>query len=264
MSGNAYTQDQILSGLRIIWREALDYEAPILPEIRFADDFKAGGNLEEIDFADVICRIQGHFGFTCAWEDWQTFLGWCGHDPDVWERDVAPRLTFAALADFIRERLEPISLEPITLLGKPCRSAGIFRALERLAGQVHPRVCRFGPSTPIRARLRGIRLRRFWSRLRWILEDQIPAPPRITLTCGGLLFILLFNSSIGLLVSLWSRDLVGLAAGFVGTFVLLFPLSWAVVFINSRLNPLPKGIETFGDLARYLAVITVDQQPQGA
>jgi hypothetical protein len=37
-----------------------------------------------------------------------------------------------------------------------------------------------------------------------------------------------------------------------------------VAFINARLNPLPEGIETFGDLSRVLAAIILDQQTEAA
>lgn len=254
MSANTFTQDQIFSGIRIIWREVLDYEPPSDLDMRFMEEFKDGGVLEEIDFGDVIWRLQREFGFTCALEEWKTFLGLHIQDADEWNRDFAPRLTFRALADFIRERLEPISLEPLTLLGKPCRTAGIFRVLERLAGQVHPAVIRFGPSTPIRARLRGSRLQRFWDRLRWITEDRIPLPRRIKLGCGGFYF----KIGIGLFIALWKRDLQGLWLSMMVTTLLFLPTAFLVELLNRQLNPLPKEIKTFGDLARYLAVVTVD------
>ena len=49
-----------------------------------------------------------------------------------------------------------------------------------------------------------------------------------------------------------------------GVLVLFLPTAIFIEFLNSRLNPLPKEIQTFGDLARYLAIITEDRQPQGA
>ena len=127
MCAERYTQEQIFSGLRIIWRDVLAYESPLDLDMRFIDEFKGGGLLEEIDFGDVIWRIQWEFGFTCDVEEWNTFLGLPFQDPDAWERDVAPRLTVAALTAFILERLKPIAFEPIAMLGKPCLTAGIFR-----------------------------------------------------------------------------------------------------------------------------------------
>ncbi|MHB1426013.1 MAG: hypothetical protein ACYC3I_22850 [Gemmataceae bacterium] len=264
MSAEAYTQEQILCGLRIIWGEVLDSEEPLKLDMRFFDEFRAGGRFEEIDFGDVTWRLQRDFGFTCALVEWKTFLGLPIQDTDVWERDIAPRLTVRALIDFIRDRLEPISLEPITLLGKPCLTAGIFRGLERLAGSVDPEVIRFGPSTPIRNCLCGLRLRCFWNRLRWIVEDQLPPPRQITLSSRGFLHSLLFKFCLGLLIAIWRRDLAGVLTGIGTTFLLLIPMGTIVSFINERLNPLPEGIETFGDLARVLAAILLDQQSEAA
>ena len=264
MSAEKYTQEQIFSGLRMIWRDALDFRTPLHLDMNFMAEFKAGGAIDEIDIFDVFYRIQREFGFTCAWEEWKAFLSLPTVDEDKWNREVAPRLTFRALAVFIRERLEPISLEPITLLGKPCRTAGIFRALERLAGQVHPAVKPFGPSTPIRARLKGFRLCRYWSRLRWIVEDQLPPPPQITFPIWRFLNHLFVKLGIGSLIALCRRDLGGLLEALAVTLLLFLPVGMVAAWINAQLNPLPKGIETFGDLARVLAAILVDQQSEAA
>jgi hypothetical protein len=264
MFDNTFTREQIFSGLRIIWREILDHESSLDLDMRFMDEFNDEGSYDEIDFGDVIPYIHRHFGFSCAMEEWKIFLGLHIQSLDEWQRDIAPRLTFRALADFIRERLKPISFEPITLLGKPCLTAGIFRSLERLVEQIHPKATRFAPSTPIRARLRGVRLHRFWSRLRWMLHDQLPPAPRITLTGRGFLHSLYLKCLIGTLIILWKRDPRGLFAGFAATFFLLIPVAWAVELVNVLRNPLPEEIETFGDLARVLAAILLDQQNEAA
>jgi len=212
----------------------------------------------------VFFRLQWTFGFKCPKKEWDTFLGLHIKDPSEWEKTIAPRLTFRALAEFIREKLEPISFEPITMLGKPCLTAGVFRGLERLTKQIDPKVRQFAPSTPIRARLRGFRLRSFWSKLQWIMEDQLPDPPQITFRSRGCLHSLIFKLGTGLLIALWQRDLAGLLEGLGVTVALFIPVGVVVAFINAQLNPLPKGIETFGDLARVLAAILLDQQTEAA
>jgi hypothetical protein len=264
MFDNRLTQEQVFRGIRIIWKEAVNEDTPLDLDANFFEEFKAGGTLEEIDLLDVIYRIEREFGFCCPGEEWNSLLGLPAPDPDEWERVVAPRLTFRALADFILERLTPISFEPITLLGKPCLTAGVFRGLEQLAGQVHPSVTQFGPSTPIRQRLRGLRLHRYWSRLRWIVNDQLPPPRQVTLRLQGFVRSLSFKGLIGGLIAMWRGDLFELAVGFVLTFPFLFIVAYVVEFINLQLNPLPEGIETFGDLARFLAAIIRDQQDECA
>lgn len=263
MFAETYTQEQILSGIRIYWRECLNIDDSFAPDMRIDHHLRQVGWWEEIDMMDVAYGLERRFGFTCSRQEWLDYFG-DGLEAEEWELLAAPRLTFRGLADFIRERLEPISLEPINLLGKPCRTAGIFRGLERLAGQIYPKVTRFAPSTPIRARLRGIRLYYFWSRLRWIVEDQLPPPPQITLSGRGFLRSLSFKCFLAVLIAFWRRDLTGFIAGLVLTPFLLIPVAWAVDFINARLNPLPKEIETFGDLASILAAIILDQRNEDA
>lgn len=264
MSAPRFTQEQILSGLYIFLREDFGCKTLIDPDLRIDEFFKADGIWEELDTGELAEELSNYFGFSCSLDEWEAFFGWTtsahARNVEEWEQLFAPHFTFRGLADFIRERAEPISFEPLTLLGKPCITAGIFRGLERLTEQIHPVASRFAPSTSIRACLRGSRLRRFWNRLRWMTEDRIPAPPRIKFGCGGFYFKL----AIGLLIALWHRDLDGLWLSLKVTAVLFIPTAFLVEFLNSRLNPLPKEIQTFGDLSRYLAVITENQQPQGA
>jgi acyl carrier protein len=264
MSGETYTQEQILSGIRILWREMLNCDSPINPDMSLIAQLKDEGIFDDIDFADMLFRLEILFGFKCRMKEWEHFLGFDIRDINEWERTLAPRLTFRALADFVRERLEPIALEPVSLLGKPCLTAGIFRGLQQLAEQIDPKVRQFAPSTPIRSRLRGFRLQLFWSRLRWMIEDQLPPPRQFTFRSRGFFHSLLFKLGAGLLIALWKRDLTGLLEGIGVTFTLFIPLGVIVAFINTHLNPLPKGIETFGDLARVLAAILLDQQTEAA
>jgi hypothetical protein len=56
----------------------------------------------------------------------------------------------------------------------------------------------------------------------------------------------------------------GVIVAFIVSFVLFIPVGVMVEFINARLNPLPEGIETFGDLARVLSAIILDQQSEAA
>ncbi len=274
MSAKTYSQEQILSGIRIFWREELNCKSPIDPDRSFIEQLKAEDNFDDL-FRIVPPGLERLFGFACAVKQWEDILGirleWRTHlgiyfleNSSTWEKKNAPRLTFRALAEFIREQLNPIMLEPVTLLGKPCLTAGIFRGLEQLAAQVKPKVKPFGPSTPIRRCLRGVRLRRFWSRLRWMIEDQIPPPPKLTLSTRDCMTSLVIKFGIGPLIALWRGDLEGLLLGVGWTFMLLFPMVWIAGFIENRLNPLPDGIETFGDLAQVLAAIILDQQSECA
>jgi hypothetical protein len=266
MSAEKYTQEQILSGLRIFWRERLGCKAPSDPDRSFIEHLKAHHVfICEFDLIDhVALGLECLFGFQCTANEWETFFGLPIRDPKEWDSKTAPRLTFRALADFIRERLDPISFEPVILMSKPCLTAGVFRGLEQLAEKIHPKVTRFGPSTPIRTRLRGFRLQYFWSELRWIMEDQLPPQPQISLPSWKFLNHLLVKLGIGSLIALCRRDLAGLLEGLAVTLLLFLPVGMIAAWINAQLDPLPKGIETFGDLARVLASIILDQQSEAA
>jgi hypothetical protein len=264
MSANTFTQKQILSGIRIVWREELNFKSSFDPETRIDAQVNAEGDFDDFDIAELICALQWIFNFTCPRKDWEIFFGCHCRDVSEWEKTGASRCTFRGLADFIGERLNPVSLEPLTLLGKPCLTAGIFRGLEQLAVQVNPRVVRFAPSTSIRQCLHGVRLRRFWNRLRWMIEDQIPPPPRLDVRSEAFFNSLLLKFIIPLLIAGARRDWAGMIVAFIVSFVLLIPIGVMVEFINARLNPLPEGIETFGDLARILAAIILDQQTEAA
>lgn len=264
MSAKTYTQAQILSGIRIVLRENCGCESPFDADMSLSHYIHGFKSWDDMDIMEAVYELEELFGFSCSRKEWDDFFGVSIRNIEEWKKTVAPRLTFRALADFIRERLNPIVLEPVTLLGKPCLTAGIFRGLEQLAVQVNPRVARFAPSTPIRQCLRGGQLRRFWNRLRWMIEDQLPPAREIRLSGRGLFHSLLFKFGIGLAIALWRRDLSGLLAGIGTTFALLMPVRIIVGFINQRLNPLPEGIETFGDLSTVLAAIIIDQQSECA
>lgn len=275
MSAERYTPEQILSGLRIIWRERLNCKSLFDPDRSFVKQLKEEDRFDDCVLSFALTELERVFGFTCTPKQWQDFLGirleWRRatgplflEDSSDWEKRVAPRLTFRTLADFIQDQVTPIALEPINLLGRPCLTAGIFRGIEQLATQVDPQVKPFAPSTPIHRCLRGLRLRLFWDRLRWIIEDQLPPPPKIELSERGFFRSLIFKIGVGVAISLWRMDLSGLFLGILTTFALLFPLAVVVGMIEDRLNPLPEEIETFGDLARVLAAILLDQQNEAA
>ncbi|HTU91268.1 MAG TPA: hypothetical protein VMF69_14405 [Gemmataceae bacterium] len=282
MSAEKYTQEQILSGIWIVCSEVPELDLTFDFNISFDFDARlseyftpsfSSGSLgdwigsamgEEDAFTEFAHVLAWFFGFTCSVEEWNNYFGLNATSREEWEREHAPHFTFRRLVKFIQERAKPIPLEPITMLGKPCLTAGIFRGLEHLARQIDPKATRFGPSTPIRRCLRGVWLRLFWHRLRWMFQDQLPPPRQITLSSRGFLHSLLFKFSVGLLIAIWSGDLSGVLAGIGTTFALFIPLGVIVAYINNRLNPLPKEIETFGDLSRVLAAIIQDQQSEAA
>lgn len=256
-----YRDAQILCGIRQIWAEQVGCEDPIEPEMRIDEHLKAAGLFDELDFADLFFVIERHFGFHCSREEWLEFCGFEGRNAEEWQRMVGPRFTFAALVRFIAERVDVISFESITILGKPCATAGAFRGIEQLAYQINENVERFGPSTAIRERLRGYKLYQFWQRLRWISAGKLPAPRRIEITKRSLKRAVLFKIALAVFGAALSGAWKSLVPGIFAGFLLIIPYVIAIGFINTRLiNPLPSGIKTFGDLARELAEVNLEVQ----
>lgn len=74
--------------------------------------------------------------------------GWAAHGSwNQWNREVAPRLTVSALAEFILDRVTRIKFEPVSILGSPpCPAAGYFVGMSELVKTIRPNTERFGPS----------------------------------------------------------------------------------------------------------------------
>ncbi len=156
------------------------------------------------------------------------------------------KLTIAALADFIRVRIKPVSFEPVSVLGSPpCPAAGYFVGMSELVQRVRPDAERFGPSTPIMHVLPSRSLQVFWWRLSRAAGRSLP---ELSFWLNHLANVLLIVSAaclaFGVLVdwaflaAVWLLCLKGIQFG------------W---WLHRRANPLPQGIVTFGDLARHLA-----------
>ncbi len=225
------------------------------------DDPKAEATTNLVEFEEevfdslfhleLILGIEERLGISISHEELQTFYqlpnGIDNTMPfEKWRSSIAPTLTVAALADFIRERYKPISFEPVSVLGSPpCQAAGYFVGMSDIVQQIHPEAGRFGPSTSIRTVLPNRRLRLFWSRLSRAANKSLPplsfwlnhlANALLIISIGFLAFGIMVNWAI--LASVWLLCLKGLQLG------------W---WLHRRANPLPYGIDTFGDLARYLA-----------
>ncbi len=251
MCAERYSLEHVLRGLRQLWEDCLQARTPFEPDARFEAAFIAEGFWEDLVLPEV---IQDYFGFSFSSESWEVFIAGGVTDPAEWESTVAPRLTFRALAGFIREHLEPIRLEPVEILGRRCASAGVFRGLERMVQQHHPRARRFGPSTPIRRRLRGPELHRFWQRLRWIVPAELPLAPEVKLDDRAMGHGCLLKIVLSALVAFAVGDWSPLLTGFLTAVCLTVGLYWTVQTFNAWwISPLPPGVETFGDLAKFLA-----------
>jgi hypothetical protein len=252
MSDKRYTMAQIYCGLRQFFTEHLGCETPFEPRTPWVEYLKSEGLWD--DFWEEDAALGYFFGY--SGRDWVEYATGGVEDRSQWEATVAPFLTFRSLAEFIREHAAAVSLEPVTLLGKPCATAGAFRGVEGLARQIDPKIPRFGPSTPIQTRLRGPRLYRYWDRLRWVTEDRVPTAATsafLERLHDFTLRTLLGKLGLAVLASLvlgdWDTILVSTGA----VFLLLILAGWSFwLWKMYRVNPLPEGVHTFGDLARFV------------
>ncbi len=203
---------------------------------------------------EMVRNIEEQLGIQMTQEEWMVFFRWPNDSLPTsvvqthreWEREVAPALTVAALAEFVRERYVPVSFEPVSVLGSPpCPAAGYFVGMSELVQQVRPDAERFGPSTPIIHVLPSHSLSVFWRRLSRAAGRSLPelsfwlnhlANALLIASAACLAFGVLVNWAF--FAAVWLLCLKGILFG------------W---WLHRRANPLPQGIVTFGDLARHLA-----------
>jgi hypothetical protein len=245
-----FPQKAILAILQDLWREELGCQERLEPQTRIDGYLKRSRFWNDLDFAELIAEVEERFGFDASAEDWAEFFGTGIRDKKRWEAEVGPRCTFGSLADFIARHVPPVSFDAVARCGTNCGTAGAFHGIERVARQIRADLGELRPSTPIRDRLRANKLETFWNRVRWMSGDALPplrTPWRRTLRRAVLVAFL------ALFAGLW----LSLARG-TWTWLVLT----ATVFVSLRLsldvvvyceNPLPSGIDTFGDLARLLA-----------
>lgn len=171
---NRYDRERILSALMPVIEDSfgIDPDERPLPGERIDEHLKRLGLWDDdLVLIDLWFRCERSFGFMAHWQE---FFGPPTSDPIAWERDVAPRLTYEALADFIAERASSVSFDPVEIAGVRCAKAGAFLGLREVAEHVGGGIPRFAPSTPIRGHLHRSELATLWSRLAWMSRATLP------------------------------------------------------------------------------------------
>lgn len=263
MHAGRYSNAQVLIGLRTLWQELGFDAAAVQVEQRIDHALRATGDWEELDFADVIDRIERYFGFNATDEEWGR---WFGARPYVasdaqWTNEFGPRFTFGGLAEFIAARAEAPLLEPLRLLGTPCEAGGAFRLLQRLVAEHDPGSPRFAPSTPLFAQVSVGQLRRLWARLRMLTCDRLPrlaprptAPlERFVARCCGP-WPVRAACQVVFTLALVAATVAGHLLLALAALVFACLVAWAVIRIADECsNPLPNRIQTFRDLSVAVA-----------
>jgi hypothetical protein len=252
MNAPNYTVSQILFGLREAWFNITGVDDPFDATTRLDVYMKSDGTWEEVDFPDIFRELEDFFGFTCTDAEWNQFFGFDIAERSLaeWDQNVAPQLTFAALARFIADRTEAISLTPITIFGSRCAPAGVFMGIQQIASRAHGEPIRFGPSTPIIDVLRGEALDRFWMQLRWVTQHNVPALPWFW---RGITSYAICIGFLGVLFALLAASHVG------GTKLLVFAILVCVLLyvlatvFKHLANPLPIEITTFRDVSMMIS-----------
>lgn len=242
--------DEVFLGVVESLQCAIGDSEVLEPTTNLIEYLRRTGAWDDVDMADLMYRIGKEFGLSFSTEEVVKFFypPIDGKFPTnkAWEREVVPTLTVAALVDFVRERYVLVSFEPISVFGSPlCPAAGYFVGMSELVQQVRPDAERFGPSTPITRVLPSHSLATFWRRLSRAAGRSLPplsywlnhlANVLLVASAACLAFGVLANWAF--FAAVWLLCLKGILFG------------W---WLHRRANPLPRGIVTFGDLARHLA-----------
>ncbi|MBC8114199.1 MAG: hypothetical protein H7062_07470 [Candidatus Saccharimonas sp.] len=243
-------KDEVFLGVVESLQCAIGDSEVLEPTTNLIEYLRRTGAWDDVDMADLMYCIGQEFGLSFSNEEGMEFfnpsIGGQRRTDEAWEQEVAPKLTVAALTDFVRERYVPVSFEPVSVLGSPrCPAAGYFVGMSELVQQVRPDAERFGPSTPITQVLPSHSLSVFWRRLGRAAGRSLPelsfwlnhlANALLVASAACLVFGVFVNGAF--LAAVWLLCLKGIQFG------------W---WLHRRANPLPQGIVTFGDLARHLA-----------
>lgn len=246
-----YTESQILCGLRETWFDITGaYDTPFDADTRIDLYLKADGTWHEFDLDEVWKELQEFFGFKCSIDQWKQLFRLDVTDAEKWESECAPHITFGALARFIAERTEAISLAPTTILGRRCAPAGAFIGIRRVAQRLRPYCNDFAPSAPIIENFRGRSLDRLWTQLRWMSNGQLrqlPATWRDVTFNTYMWCFLIAWLAMGVSWAFGDYRIVGFAV--VGSIIAIV-IAEAYHYFR---NPLPNDVATFRDLANRIA-----------
>lgn len=266
MQETRYTEKQILCGMREMWERDqtelffLPRSVPFQPDDRIDEHMHsripkwASEAIDYSDLVDLYQSLQYCFRFECTREEWSDYfrLDVYLDDYEEWERLYAADFTYRRAAQFVAERATAISFEPVNIIGQECGPAGAFYGIRELVREVKKRPREFGPNTRIRDVLKGNAFVYFWMKVRWITEQRAPDLSPIYRRLGThAVFITLACVLImgAILFSLQADPPYYFYSAFA-----VIPL-WILVggLMERQSNPLPPELQTFRDLAVWMA-----------
>ncbi|QDT29352.1 hypothetical protein Enr10x_47040 [Gimesia panareensis] len=272
-----YTETQILCGMREMWERDqtelffLPRSVPFQPDDRIDEHMQsrilkwASEAIDYSDLVDLYKSLQYCFRFECTREEWSDCfrLDVYLDDYEEWERLYAADFTFRRAAQFVAERATAISFEPVNIIGQECGPAGAFCGIQELVREVKKRPREFGPSTRIRDVLKGNAFIFFWMKVRWITKQRAPklSSSWLKLETNVVFIMLACLLCIGAIVFSLQKDPLYF---FYSAFAVI-PF-WILVggLMERLLDPLPPELQTFRDLAVWMAELDDEQiLPEG-
>lgn len=258
MSETRYTEKQIMpliaehltDLLGLDDDETLDPVADI--DRRIDQYLKDINEWKGFDFAELVDRIERVFHIEFSQSEWKSLLGGgCGYQSeDEWEEQVGQYLTFRALVNFIAERAPSISFQPVTVIDRACRPAGVFYGIEELSDKFYTAARRVTPSTKILDAFRGRQLEKFWGKLEWRTEVKLTNLKSFWFLlegCGCLMFFLVLF--VALVTFLPNGDYFYLMVTILSAYTVWRMISLCCYWSN----PQPPELQTFRDLAEWIA-----------
>ncbi|WP_425400453.1 hypothetical protein [Aeoliella sp.] len=262
-----FTTEQVLRGIQAYVSEHVDTALVIDPDAS-VNDYREAIELSHDCPLWFLTMLSEYFGFEHSETRWAVWLklkatpglskserkrAW-----EYWQEVTSKTITVRKLAEHIADYAPGTSMKPSTVFGVECAPAGVFRGLCQLP---EVRGKRVAPSTPLRSTLLGYRLRSFYGRSEWISGTRLPplvgtyGDFGLPHAIGIALIFHLFAVPAGVgLLELFSQPIIAglgaLCAGVAGTCLVGFVVGTISDWLR---NPLPVGINTFGDLARVIA-----------
>jgi hypothetical protein len=254
----SYTADEVLQILRTLWPLA-DGDASDgddFPAITLRDwddwaivlDWWCSARYRKREYAQALQTISDMFGFAATEEECEPL--------------AQGRTTMREIAEFIAARAPYRDFAPVTILGKRCPEAGIFRELEHSTEWILGQAVRVGPSTRLDAVLSKQQRERLAGRLRVLFRGLERAPElwrKSVLGSGAWWSITLAMvcAIVGTLLAAIGAEFPVILGGFcsalglcmVPVFVLL-AIAAGVASIGK--GPFDRGIKTYRDLVNVL------------
>ncbi len=226
---------------------------------------------EEVDIVEFGGCVEKQTGVSLDQKDWDFLSGLqlC-KSPTEWEARYAALFTFGSLAELIAQRLMLPSVDAVNIFGQLSKSAGAFRAIQRVLEADRPDLDPIAPSTPVLDRFVIHKdLLPVWAKFRVMSHGRLPelrfrslgkwidllaVPVGCLVSCGAAAGVMYMMRQLNFDLPISVAGAALTVAVLVWGMRLLQKLYDAYQRLTGRSAiRLPVVIETFGDVARIIA-----------